>query len=108
MKDEQLYIIHMIECAEKILSYTLAGRNAFMEDGKTQDAVMRNFEIMGEAAKRIDDTTKQKLPEIPWKNIAGFRDVLIHQYEGVDIAAVWKTIEKELPMVLALLKKLRK
>ena len=85
MKDERLYIVHMVECAERIADYTSAGRDAFMHDPKTQDAVLRNFEVMGEAAKRVPAVTRDACPEVPWRLIAGFRDVLIHQYEGVDI-----------------------
>ena len=74
-----------------------AGRAAFLQDEKTQDAVIRNFEIIGEAAKRVSDNGKQLAPTIPWSRIAGFRDVLIHQYEGVDLEQVWNRVERDLP-----------
>ena len=62
-----------------------------------QDAVIRNFEIIGEAVKNLSDTLKQEQPSIPWRRIAGMRDKLIHDYFGVDLVMVWKTIEEELP-----------
>jgi len=65
-------------------------------DERTQDAVIRNFEVIGEAIKRIPEEYKQNHPTIPWRALAGFRDVLIHQYEGVSLPEVWQIIEKNL------------
>ena len=76
MKDDKLYLIHIIECLQKIRDYTAEGEDVFHKDGKTQDAVIRNFEIIGEAAKRVSQTTRDKDPDIPWQRLAGFRDVL--------------------------------
>jgi len=106
VKDERLYVIHMVECAERIAKYTREGRGAFLKDERTQDAVVRNFEIIGEAAKRVSEVTRALAPDIPWKKIAGFRDVLIHQYEGVDLEETWKRVEQDLPQLLNNLKAL--
>jgi len=65
-------------------------------DERTQDAVIRNFEVIGEPIKRIPEEYKQNHPTIPWRALAGFRDVLIHQYEGVSLPEVWQIIEKNL------------
>ena len=62
-----------------------------------QDAVIRNFEVIGEAAKRIPGAYRRQHPDIPWRSLAGFRDVLIHQYEGVSLPEVWQAIESDLP-----------
>jgi len=62
-----------------------------------QDAVLRNFEVIGEAAKRLDEAYRAAHPEIPWRALAGLRDVLIHQYEGVDLERVWAIVERDLP-----------
>ncbi len=94
MKDDRLYLLHMLECANRIGEYTEEGRDAFMTDRRTQDAVIRNFEIMGEAAKQVSQTTRELVPAVPWRRIAGFRDVLIHQYMGVDMEEVWGIIEQ--------------
>ena len=106
MKDERLYLVHMLECIARIITYTEAGRDEFLRDTKTQDAALRNFEILGEAAKRVAQRTRERSPEIPWQRIAGFRDVLIHQYEGTDLEEVWKRIEQDLPNLQNALKRL--
>ncbi len=62
-----------------------------------QDAVLRNLEVIGEAAKRMDDRFRAAHPEVPWRALAGLRDVLIHQYEGVDLEKVWAIVEEDLP-----------
>ncbi len=76
----------------------------FLKDRKTQDAVIRNFEIMGEAAKKISSPFKSKFPEIPWKKIAGLRDKFIHFYFGIDYGIVWNISRKELPALLKQIK----
>lgn len=106
MKDDKLYIIHIQESIELIFQYTAEGRETFFHDRKTQDAVIRNLEIIGEAAKRVSSKTRGLAPAIQWKRIAGLRDVLIHQYEGVDLEKVWSVVEKELPNLKELLKKI--
>lgn len=60
---------------------------------------MRNFEIIGEAAKRISQTTRDKAPQIPWRAVAGFRDVLIHDYDSIDINEVWLAVTRDLPVL---------
>ena len=69
----------------------------FKNDDKTSSAVIRKFEIIGETTKNIPDQIKEKYPQIPWKDIAGMRDKLIHAYSEVDLNLVWKTILKRLP-----------
>ena len=61
-----------------------------------QDAVLRNFEVIGEATKRIPNTFRERYPDVPWRSLAGFRDVLIHQYEGVNLPVVWQAIAHDL------------
>jgi uncharacterized protein with HEPN domain len=96
-KDVRVYLAHILECVRKIERFTAPGKRRFLNDDLIQDAVLRNFEVIGEAAKRIDETYRLAHPQIPWRAMAGLRDVLIHQYEGVDVAKVWEIIRKDLP-----------
>jgi uncharacterized protein with HEPN domain len=95
-KDLRVYLAHILERIDRIREYTTDGKEAFFADGRTQDAVIRNFEVIGEAAKRIPDEYRENHPSIPWRALSGFRDVLIHQYEGVSIAGIWGIIERDL------------
>jgi uncharacterized protein with HEPN domain len=69
----------------------------FIGSPMAQDAVVRNFEVIGEAVKRIPESMKEERPDIPWRRIAGLRDVLIHQYMRVDLEAVWAIVRDDLP-----------
>ena len=79
------------------MSYTTAGKENFFSDRKTQDAVVRNLEIIGEATKRVSATLKEAHPDIAWKPIAGMRDKLIHDYFGVNLQLVWDAVVRDLP-----------
>lgn len=97
MNEDRLYIEHILESINKINGYTRNGRDAFMNDPMAQDAVIRNFEIIGEATKQISDELLDRHPEIPWTDMARFRDFLIHHYLGVDLKRVWNVVENHLP-----------
>lgn len=73
----------------------------FVLDARTVDAVVRNFQVMGEAAKRISEETRTKHSEVPWRDIARFRDVLIHRYDEVVPSEVWRIAKDELPAALS-------
>ncbi len=82
-----------------LVSYTAEGKESFFSDRKTQDAVVRNLEIIGEATKRVSITLKEAHPDIAWKPIAGMRDKLIHDYFGVNLQLVWDAVERDLPIL---------
>lgn len=95
-RDERLYLDDIANAIARILTYTSDGREAFFADTRTQDAVIRNLEIIGEAIRGILPATREAHPEIPWKLIAGTRDRVIHGYFTVDLEIVWEIVEKEL------------
>ena len=98
MKDDSLYIDHILRSINNILEYTKGlSKKEFSKNNMVQDAVIRNFEIIGEATKKVSDVYKQLHFEIPWKEMSGMRDKLIHDYIGVDKAVIWKTIKEDLP-----------
>jgi uncharacterized protein with HEPN domain len=99
VKDDGVYLAHIRDCLERIGAYTVAGRDTFMADPKTQDAVIRNFEVIGEAAKQITEATRAMALGVPWRRIAGFRDILIHHYFGVSLDEVWLIVEREVPQL---------
>ena len=97
MKNDLFYLSNIQECIEAIESYTNDGKDSFMKNRMIQDAVIRNFEIIGEATKRLSTEFREKYSEIPWRRIAGLRDVLIHDYLRVDLEEVWGIIQEYLP-----------
>ena len=97
MKDDRIYLLHIRDAIQYIIQYTEAGRESFLADRKTQDAVVRNLEIIGEATKRLSSSLKDAHSDISWKPIAGMRDKLIHDYFGTNIKLVWDVVERDLP-----------
>lgn len=96
MTKDHLLLRDILECIDNILEFTAEGRAAFLKDKRTQHAVIRNFEVMGEAAKRVSPSLRDAHPEVPWALMARTRDKLIHDYPGVDPLVVWRAIEREL------------
>lgn len=95
------------EAIQRINSYVkMLDQDDFFEDIKTQDAVVRNLEIVGEAIKNISENLKERYPQIQWKELAGLRDKLIHHYFGVNYDIVWHVVKNELPDILYHLEKL--
>jgi len=97
-RDVRVYVADIVESIRKIQQYTKdLSRHDFMANTQIQDAVLRRLEIIGEAVKGIGEDVRSKYPVVPWKEIAGMRDVLIHGYFGVKLERVWKVIEEDLP-----------
>jgi uncharacterized protein with HEPN domain len=99
MIDDRLNITCIAECIARIEEYTIEGQQAFETSTLIQDAVVRNFQVIGDATKNLSIELKQAYPELPWRNMTGFRDVLVHDYLRVDFRIVWELIELELPKI---------
>ncbi len=98
MKDDKLYLIHIDECIERIESYVKGiDKEDFMNSSLIQDAVIRNLQIMSESTQRLSDNLKDSQPKVDWFKIAGFRNIIVHDYLGVDMDRIWIIIEKEIP-----------
>lgn len=96
MKDNRVYLVHIQECIAKIEAFTANGKIEYLEDLKTQDAVIRNLQTLCESTQRLPDAWKDAHPEIDWKKISGFRNILTHQYLEIDLEVVWNIIENYL------------
>ncbi len=104
-REDKAILWDIFQAMERIILYTSkSDYSDFLSDIKTQDAVIRNIEILGEAAKLLSDEKKNDLPDIPWKDISGTRDVLIHDYFGVNIDIVWNIARDEIPELYDILK----
>ncbi|MBN2681725.1 MAG: DUF86 domain-containing protein [Bacteroidales bacterium] len=99
-KEDITYIDHAVSCIRKIRKYMKGvSKQKFINDDLLQDAVIRNIEIIGEASRNISLECKNKYAHIPWKEITGMRDKLIHHYMGVDVDVIWSTIKQDIPML---------
>jgi uncharacterized protein with HEPN domain len=105
-KDTLVYLMHIRDCCERILEYTTRGKEESVSDPMVLDAVCRNLEILGEAAKRTDSEFRSAHPEIPWRKMAGARDILIHAYEETDPEIVWDIVESDIPPLLVEVRRL--
>jgi uncharacterized protein with HEPN domain len=105
-KDNIVYLRHMLDAISRTEGYTTGvGVEDFMGNNMIQAAVTREIEIIGEATKKLSKDFKEKYRNIPWKKMAGMRDKLIHDYLGVDLDAVWNTVEMDVPILKDKIKK---
>ena len=100
MKEAIPYLMHIRDALQNIQDYTVEGETEFFSDKKTQDAVVRNLEIVGEATKNLPVEFKESHPDCPWKQMAGMRDKVIHEYFGVNLQIVWDTVKNRVAQLL--------
>ena len=107
MKSIETLISDMIHAIESIESYDVSSFEVFLDDEKTQDAIMYNVIILGEAANRIGQEFQEKHPEIPWSSIIGTRNVIVHGYDQVKLQIIWDILTKDLPSLKNKLKSIK-
>lgn len=97
-RDYKLYLLDILGSSKKVLRYTKSKiRATFANDPKTVDAVIRNLEIIGEAASKVPEKIKKEIPELPWKSMVGMRNKTIHEYFDVNVDIIWKTVKDDIP-----------
>jgi uncharacterized protein with HEPN domain len=94
---DRVLLEHMRDCLGRILEYTNGERSRFEASRLVQDAVIRNLQTLAESSQRLSSEIKGTQPQIPWRELSGFRNVIVHGYLGVDLGAVWLVVEQDLP-----------
>jgi uncharacterized protein with HEPN domain len=99
---------HMLDCLGRIAEYTNKERYRFDTSRLVQDAVIRNLQTLAESSQRLSSEIKSSEPQIPWRELAGFRNVIVHGYLGIDLGAVWLVVEQDLPPLTEALNRMAK
>lgn len=97
MKDDKVYLCHILECIQHIEEDTAEGREAFIASRTSRDSVLRNLHTLTESTQRLSDTVKNMHPQVAWREIAAFRNVIVHDYLAVDAGLIWDVVERDLP-----------
>lgn len=109
MSGDIFYIRHILECIDRIERYTSqGGREKFFFDTLIQDGVIRNLQVLAESTMRISEDTKARWPGVPWRPIAGFRNIAVHDYLGLDLARIWVIVSENLPVLKEQLELIRR
>jgi uncharacterized protein with HEPN domain len=101
LKGDAFYLSHIVETIDRIERYCALGERDFLANELVQDAVLRNLQVMAESSQHISPEMKQRRPEIDWRGLSGFRNVLVHDYLGVNIARIWRIVSVDLPVLKA-------
>ena len=97
MKDDRLYLIHILECIRRIEEYVADDQDRFFQSTLVQDGVLRNLQTLAESAQRLSETIKKNYPEVDWRGLSGLRNILVHDYLGVNLREVWQLLATRLP-----------
>ena len=96
MKDYLVYLRHILDCLNAIQEYLGSGKEAFFHDRKTQKATLRELQELAESSQHLSSVFRDRYSQIPWRDIAGFRNVLVHDYLGLNLSRIWQIIGHEL------------
>jgi len=99
VKDDRLHVGHILKCIGRIEGYCQGGREVFLSTELVQDGVLRNLQTLAESTKRLSEQTKSRFPGIDWRAVSGFRNVLVHDYLGIDLERIWEIVSKHLPVL---------
>ncbi|MDI9431321.1 MAG: DUF86 domain-containing protein [Planctomycetota bacterium] len=97
MKDDRVYLRHILDCISRIEEDTRGGKERFLSSHTLQDAVLRNLQTLAESTQRLSEGAKARHPKIEWHRIAAFRNVLVHDYLGVDLDRIWEIVCRDIP-----------
>ena len=97
MKDDAFYLRHVLECIRRVEEDTASGVEVFRTSRVTQDAVLRNLQVLAESCQRLSAPLKARWPQVEWSQIAAFRNVLVHDYLGLDLEQIWKITQSDVP-----------
>jgi uncharacterized protein with HEPN domain len=101
MERDRVYLLDILEAARLAVSYVQGvSEEMFLKDTQLQDSVIRRIEIIGEAARRVSETTRDMLANVPWPEMIGMRNMMIHDYDDVDFVIVWETVQHDLPALI--------
>lgn len=103
MKDDTVYVAHILECIRRVEENTAGGMESFMASHTLQDAVLRNLQTMAESTQRLSDTFRAARPTVEWRAISAFRNILVHNYLGIDLERVWAIVQEDVPALKAAL-----
>jgi uncharacterized protein with HEPN domain len=107
VKDDLVYVEHVLDCIARIETYTGGDKSVFLESTLVQDAVLRNLQIMAESTQHLSEAIRQKHPEVGWRGLAGFRNVLAHGYLGLDAQRIWELVETRFAALRASMERIR-
>jgi uncharacterized protein with HEPN domain len=99
LNSDRLYLEHILECISRVEAYTTGGKDQFLSDTLVQDGVLRNLQILAESVLRVSEALQAESPEIPWRQIRGFRNLVVHEYLRIDLEVIWQVVELDLPQL---------
>lgn len=107
MKDDQVYLEYIMECIRRIEKHRRSGKRRFLASDTLQDAVLRNLQTLAESTQRLSGEIKATQPDVPWEEISGFRNILVHGYLGIDLEVVWGIIQTDVSNLKAAIYEMR-